>query len=470
MGQRDTQVGKLFFDREDADNEWRLAEDIRDNVDPANAFTPNVSRLCKVVDVPRDVRSGCEHSRHILDREPYQLVMADAGVAWSKAGSLPVTTWLGMLDTVLTGLVALHDSQAVHLDIKPDNLLFQASTRRAFLIDFSLVTPIAEVFDAPYLRENGDYEVWPPEFAMLHDIRQQQYEVLYVHGQGGRAPATYADKMQTIHGGDAPVLRQTLLDDLDGHSMARLDVDRVVRAGVRRFVRGFPTTGAWGSRMANDVLTADVNRWRDEQANHGVSAKTTILQDTNTFDSYGVAYTLDVLLERGRILFDAATTDEQFRVAVFRPAREPSAHDRATVGQLLQAVRDLLAARPPPPPLGGALDLAARAAAQAIAARDAEDRRLAAEAAAVAEAARAAQAQLAAQVVARALAAGPAVGAAPRPPVPGGGPRRRPSAARPAVAVAAVPPRRQFIDLTGPSPPPPPRAPAGPAVINLWSP
>ena len=497
--QRDTRVGKLFFERGDANNEWKLAEDIRDHVDPANEFTPGVHRLCKVISVPRDVHSGCQHSRHILDREPYQLIMDDAGVAWSKVGALSVATWLDMLQTALTGLVALYDNGAAHLDLKPDNLLYQAATRRAFLIDFSLVAPTDHVFDADFLRENGDYEVWPPEFAMLHDIRQQQYQKLYVHGQGPHVPATYADKLSTIQGDDAAAMRQVFLDELDAESMERLDVDRVVRAGVRRFITGFPTTGSWGSRMATDALTEDVNRWREAQRENDESAKTTVLRYAAKFDTYGVAYTIDCLLGEGRFVFDAFTTDDQFRAAIFRFAREPSAVLRATVSELLQAIINLkasrqqaeaaaaaaAAARMAAAAAGGgglgraraararpsvAADLAARAAARAIAAQQENERRLAEEAAAAAEAARLAQAELARQIAAAALAArpiapvaalAPALALAPRA-------RRRLSAAR-RRAAGAVP--GNLIDLTGPSPPPHPlRGPVPPPVINLWSP
>jgi serine/threonine protein kinase len=55
-----------------------------------------------------------------------------------------------------------------HCDIKPANMVYNASTGRVLLIDFGLLRSFSEIFDKKYLfMLKHDYEWYPPEFKIM---------------------------------------------------------------------------------------------------------------------------------------------------------------------------------------------------------------------------------------------------------------------------------------------------------------
>ena len=160
-------VSKLFGKTKDYYSEKEIQEIIK-LIDPQNKFTRPQYGTCDVsrFDQEDDV-ADCKHIE-LYDKVYKQLVYKDGGNDMSDfirttPSKSKYVTLLKHFEPIVTGLKVLADNQYVHLDIKPDNILY--NMKSVFLIDFGLMTRISKVYEKKYIVDH-DYPFYPPEFKM----------------------------------------------------------------------------------------------------------------------------------------------------------------------------------------------------------------------------------------------------------------------------------------------------------------
>lgn len=180
---QDTQlIGKVFDDLDYFKSEMRNVK-IMQEVDKENEFTVKFmySNVLQVEDFRQsDEPQYCKKVKFYTKKKYYQIVYRNGGVSlvntWRNSVNkrLYIDDVLAPLRSIFVGLVRLSQYKLVHQDIKPDNLLHDASSHTFNVIDFGIM----ERFDKVYSDSNAgildfDYLYYPPEMKVWVVRRQQ---------------------------------------------------------------------------------------------------------------------------------------------------------------------------------------------------------------------------------------------------------------------------------------------------------
>jgi len=165
-------VSKLFRERGQADKEKVTHKHVSD-IDPNGEFTVKLYEIC---DVPSNIFPDLEKCKNwepseLSKDQIKQIVYEYGGVSLSRAARHvdPVILFKGF-ETILKGLIVLDRKGWAHLDIKPDNIVYNKDTNKMSLIDFGLSRKQNKIYtkETLYLREY-EYPYYPPEFLLSVD-------------------------------------------------------------------------------------------------------------------------------------------------------------------------------------------------------------------------------------------------------------------------------------------------------------
>jgi serine/threonine protein kinase len=144
-------------------------------LDPTGKFTLTPVESCKVTKTQIDVRElrKCGkkwNGKHMfLDQIIYPNGGQDLYVLKEYTNVINIVDLLRALVPVVNGLAVLYDMNICHQDIKPDNIVYNMNTKRAYLIDFGLSVMNTKIFE-----EDNDtftdyvYRYYPPEYSIFH--------------------------------------------------------------------------------------------------------------------------------------------------------------------------------------------------------------------------------------------------------------------------------------------------------------
>lgn len=171
-------VAKVFSKRKNYEDEIDV-NDIITNVDPHGAFTLPIKEHC---DIPNDMyplgeMTKCSrHNFNSMNTVP-QIVYPDGGLDLS-ADHTPFEKIFVALEPVFKGLEALKAHKVVHQDIKPDNIVYDASTETCRLIDFGVSIHASNVFtdgNKRFLKHT--YPFFPPEYKLQYGILKKNIDL-----------------------------------------------------------------------------------------------------------------------------------------------------------------------------------------------------------------------------------------------------------------------------------------------------
>ena len=168
-------VGKVFGRPEFADSEKVIMSKIK-KIDPKFTWTLPLLHSCTVDKFKQsDDPDLCDHVVKDIRSYP-QLIFKDGGVdlqaiirkthqlTQDRKRKLFLSIFQSMVP-VLHGLANLSDSNLIHLDLKPSNLLFDG--KKLVVIDFGLLTNSTELYNKSKLSLlSYDYPYYPPEFKL----------------------------------------------------------------------------------------------------------------------------------------------------------------------------------------------------------------------------------------------------------------------------------------------------------------
>ena len=158
------------------------------NIDSAQQYTLYPKRICKL-NPKWSVRNNLYRCKHLKNRskEIVQLIYADGGydlqkvIERIKPMSLSIhMAFFKAFENILEGIKVLHDSNFVHMDLKPENIIcsLKGSENSWFskgqpkysmrLIDFGLSNYIANIIKEDGEEFTNNYYVWPFELRLIN--------------------------------------------------------------------------------------------------------------------------------------------------------------------------------------------------------------------------------------------------------------------------------------------------------------
>lgn len=169
-------VGKVFNHKKDGATEIETQR-VLDSIDPEHLFTVNYYGKCRVGKITTaDDIDSCDKT--IQSNENLQIVYGHGGKdLWSVIGS---TSFARMNDVfvrlffkfqpVIEGMKRLNTAGYLHMDIKPDNIVFDGS--KLSMIDFGLMSRKNALFGKDKKAQLAfDYPYYPPEFKLHSGMR-----------------------------------------------------------------------------------------------------------------------------------------------------------------------------------------------------------------------------------------------------------------------------------------------------------
>jgi len=168
----ETKVSKLFKKESSASEEKRTHVRVIEKLDPKNTFTLKLSGKCFTVDDtfdPHEINKCKNFSDYEKNRASHpQLVYDFGGMDLSHAAKqINFEVLFAAMWRIFKGLIILEQKGYTHLDIKPENIVYNPTTDKMALIDFGLTRKLQNIYNAKnYWFLGHQYAYYPVEFQM----------------------------------------------------------------------------------------------------------------------------------------------------------------------------------------------------------------------------------------------------------------------------------------------------------------
>lgn len=172
-------IGKIFENKDDSDSEHKIALLIN-KIDPLHKFTLPFYGDCDVNKFSKsNAVDKCEHIDLDVEDTYRQLLYQYGGIDLlnymekNKPTPQKLKKLLNAMKVLIEGVVLLNEKSYSHLDIKPDNIVFDG--KKLYLIDFGMLTKTSQIYKLNFILDH-DYPFFPPEFkSSVH----KQYNNFY---------------------------------------------------------------------------------------------------------------------------------------------------------------------------------------------------------------------------------------------------------------------------------------------------
>ena len=163
-------ISKVFKSHKSANEELVIYKNVVKSIDPENKFTVQLHDFCQI---PRSnfheaELSKCNNLKQLspMPNKLSQIIYEYGGIDLDKiVRQLTFSEIFIAMERVFNGLTILNKNKYVHNDIKPQNLVYNSSSKKMFIIDFGLVQKQNNVYQI-----NNDYflsyrySYYPPEY------------------------------------------------------------------------------------------------------------------------------------------------------------------------------------------------------------------------------------------------------------------------------------------------------------------
>ncbi len=162
-------ISKIFSSQKNSKNEYDTYMKKIQPIDPDNIFTIKLYEKCGI---DKNYFDNIEYYCNGFSKsKPYsQLVYEYGGLNLTEASSKYSFEDLYIsFENIFYGLMILDSSKISHLDIKPDNLVYNSEKNKTSLIDFGLSTNYSKIYE--YSKINllkHPYIYYPPEFMLIY--------------------------------------------------------------------------------------------------------------------------------------------------------------------------------------------------------------------------------------------------------------------------------------------------------------
>lgn len=165
------QVAKFFYEKNDFNIEFnkekRQAEIIQ-QLDKKNKWTVKYHDYCNVIIEPTVENKKCSYIK--FREEKLQLIFDNGGITLSRS-KINFNKLILAFSELLLGIIKMNKNNYVHLDIKPDNILYNSELNKLSIIDFGLSFKIESSKNKLNNDKKGkilnhNYPYFPPEFKI----------------------------------------------------------------------------------------------------------------------------------------------------------------------------------------------------------------------------------------------------------------------------------------------------------------
>ena len=165
-------ISKIFDQRSQKNSEVIIHNRIINKIDPSNYFTVKLIDKCNINinDYPATEIIKCKNFEN-NESDFSQIIYEDGGISLD---TYMRDTDNGIIEykyfeRLFKSLVELEKHNSAHVDIKPDNIVYNIDTKKMCLIDFGLLSKISDV----YSKKNSflhahDYYFYPTDFNVYY--------------------------------------------------------------------------------------------------------------------------------------------------------------------------------------------------------------------------------------------------------------------------------------------------------------
>jgi serine/threonine protein kinase len=168
-------VSKIFKDFSSRNEEIVMHNQIVEQIDPRGDFTVKLMEHCNIDKkyIEQQEIDKCKNFDRYDKARPKlpQIVYEYGGHDLTRASSKHSFEELFIaMQRAFKGVVIMEKKKFAHIDIKPDNIVYNADTGKLSLIDFGLASPFARIYTRQneYMFEHT-YPYFPPEFPAFVD-------------------------------------------------------------------------------------------------------------------------------------------------------------------------------------------------------------------------------------------------------------------------------------------------------------
>lgn len=164
-------ITKIFDNNKEQSDEVKINKAIIKKIDPQNYFTVELKADCDI-DInkyPSDQIKKCSNFK--TAKKFSQIIYEDGGVSLDTYMRNPQNPAIELkhFERLFKGLVELDRTKGIHLDIKPDNIVYNTDTNKLCLIDFGLYTKATQLYSKNMFHVHAHpYYFYPPEFSIYY--------------------------------------------------------------------------------------------------------------------------------------------------------------------------------------------------------------------------------------------------------------------------------------------------------------
>jgi len=165
------QVAKIFYEQNDSNiefNKEKKQAEIIQQLDKKNKWTVKYHNFCNVTIEPTYENKKCSYIK--FREEKLQLIFDNGGITLSRS-KINFNKLILAFSELLLGIIKMNKNNYVHLDIKPDNILYNSELNKLSIIDFGLSFKIESSKNKLNSDKKGkilnhNYPYFPPEFKI----------------------------------------------------------------------------------------------------------------------------------------------------------------------------------------------------------------------------------------------------------------------------------------------------------------
>ena len=167
-------VSKLFIKKPSKDEEVVLHHKIIDAIDPEGIFTVKLLDNCNIKKdlFPQDEINKCRNfplKKKTSTKSFPQILYEYGGHDLLQASRrFPFEELFLALEAAFKGIMIMGEKGFGHIDLKPENMVYNNETGKLSIIDFGLATKLDDLYveDNLYIFEH-EYMYFPPEFSVI---------------------------------------------------------------------------------------------------------------------------------------------------------------------------------------------------------------------------------------------------------------------------------------------------------------
>lgn len=169
-------VSKLFSLPDKSSEEVILHKKIIGAIDPKNIFTTDLKEHCdiptKVFD-QNEIKKCRNFTMHDTKKQSLPQILYEYGGfdLMESCRRYMFDELFQAMAAPFKGLIILGEKNYVHLDIKPENMVYNSDTKKMSIIDFGLASTMSDVYrhEKLYILQHT-YPYYPPEFLVAANL------------------------------------------------------------------------------------------------------------------------------------------------------------------------------------------------------------------------------------------------------------------------------------------------------------